>query len=61
MKTILTRLWNEPAYFTGVVATLGVVTLQMVSLPDYIEVPLSGLFVLAGAHITRGLSTPTRR
>lgn len=61
MKLILKRLWDEPAYFTSVVATVGVVLLQIVSLPDYIEIPLSGLLVLAGGHVTRQLVSPDRR
>lgn len=61
MKVILERLWTEPAYFTGTVATLGVVLLQIVSLPDYIEIPLSGLFVLGGAHVTRQNVKPIPR
>lgn len=61
MKVILERLWTEPAYFTSVVAAAGVVVLQIVSLPNQVEIPLSALFVLIGGHVTRQLVTPTRR
>lgn len=61
MGVILKRLWTEPAYFTSVVAAVGVVVLQMVSLPNQIEIPLSALFVLVGGHVTRQLVTPTGR
>ncbi len=60
MKTILVRMWNEPAYFTGVMATIGVTVLQIVSLPDYVEIPLGALFVMGGAHVVRQNVRPIR-
>lgn len=60
MRVIVERLWNEPAYFTGVMATIGVTALQIVALPDYVEIPLSALFVMGGAHVVRQNVRPLR-
>ena len=61
MREILRRLWTEPAYFTSVVAAIGVTVLQIVDWPSTVEIPLSALLVLAGGHVTRQLVTPKPR
>lgn len=61
MKIIANKLWTEPAYFLGAIAMIGVTILQIVSLPDYIEIPLSALLVGGAAKGTRDRVKPIGR
>lgn len=58
MKKIIERLWLEPAFFIQCVTAAGVTLLQIVDLPDQIEIPVSALLVLAGGAATRQLVMP---
>lgn len=58
MKVIANKLWTEPAYFLGAIAVVGATALQIVNLPDYVEIPLTALLVGGAAKGTRDRVVP---
>lgn len=59
MLPILRRLRDEPAFVYTIIATVGQLGLQLVSMPDQIELPLVGFFGLFAAAAIRSRVTPT--
>lgn len=60
MKTLLVRLWSDQNFFIGAVCTLAVTALQIVSLPDYIEIPLTPLLTGGAFAHLRTKTTPVK-